>query len=351
MFLRDYWYAAAWSEDLKDQPIAYTLLNEPVVVYRRGDGRPAALEDRCAHRRAPLSKGRVVGENLVCGYHGVAYDCKGTGVHVPGQAQVPPGLRVRGYPTVERHGCIWLWMGDQEKADESKIPDLHWADSPGWGAKGRLHMRAHYQLLNDNLCDLSHLGYVHASNVGNTALAEHGQVETQTEGNVVRTSRWTLDRPAPNTYVGAGGFKKNIDRWQISEFLPPSFFLLNFGATEAGPGRAGPTHPDRFAFQVCQWSTPETEGSTHWFWAIAHDFGQNRDLSMALPFYETMYKVVQEDFSIIEAQQRTIDRDPNAPITKIEADNGVMEARRVGVRLLNEEGRGRDSAARKLARH
>jgi vanillate O-demethylase monooxygenase subunit len=337
MFLRNCWYVAAFDNEIGPDPVGYVLLNEPVVFYRKKDGTPVALEDRCAHRRMPLSKGQVFGDRLVCGYHGLTYEYDGTCIHVPGQAQVPP-FKLKTYPVVERHKCIWVWMGDRALADESLIPDLHWAHDPGWGDRERLRVACQYQLINDNLGDLSHLAYVHSKNVGSTALAEHGEVETEVHGNNVVVSRWTLNKPPPPAYAEAGGFKTNIDRWQISDFTAPAFFKLNFGAAEAGKGgREGNGHPNRWGFKVNQWTTPETEKTTHYFWAIAPDFGPDRSTASAPNYFKIQHAVVAEDVAIFEAQQRMIDLDPGAPIGVINADTGVIAARQMVAQLLAKE--------------
>lgn len=338
MFLKNIWYVAAWDHDISRTPTGFIFLNEPVVLFRKLDGTPVALEDRCAHRRLPLSKGYLDGDTLVCGYHGVTYDCVGAGIHIPGQQAIAPWARVKSYPVVEKYGCIWIWMGDPAGADELAIPDFHYADNPGWGDKNRLHVQCNYQLINDNLADLSHLGYVHVSNVGTPDVAEYGEVETTVRTNTVTVSRWTMDKPPPPTYVKAGGFTRNIDRWQISEFSPPSYFRLTFGAAPAGAGaRDGHNDRDRWGFVVCQWATPETEKTTHYSWAIAHDFGVERNPEEAALFYPQMHLIVAQDVAVFEAQQRCIDLDPTAPIGTIGADAGLIEARRVNARLLAAE--------------
>lgn len=337
-FVRNTWYVAAWDQEISRKPIGFVLLDEPVVLFRKEDNAPVALEDRCAHRRLPLSKGYLDKDKIVCGYHGVTYDCSGAGVHIPGQRVVPPWAQVKSYPVVERYKCIWIWMGDPNRADELLIPDFHWADNPGWGAKNRLYVQCNYQLINDNLTDLSHLGYVHAANVGTPDLAEYGQVETRVVGNTVIVERWTMDKPPPRTYVEVGGFSGNIDRWQISEFSPPAYFKLTFGAAPAGSGaRAGFQDRNRWGYVVRQWATPETENTTHYFWAIAHDYGLDRDPAMAKLFYPKMYEIVGEDVAAIEAQQKCINLDPTAPIGVIGADAGLVEARRIIARLIDEE--------------
>src|SRR4029079_803515 len=119
MFLQNGWYAAVWSNDLKDRPLARTFLNERVVLFRAASGVPAALEDKCCHRAAPLSRGEVMGEYLACGYHGLQFDAGGQCVLVPGQNHVPSGARVRSYPIHEKWNVVWIWMGNPEKADVS----------------------------------------------------------------------------------------------------------------------------------------------------------------------------------------------------------------------------------------
>ena len=106
MFLKNCWYAAAWDDEVSEVPLARTILNEPVVLFRTADGWPAALEDRCCHRGLPLSMGRVEGETLQCGYHGLRFDPGGQCVAVPGQSTIPPGARVRSFPLVERYGWV-----------------------------------------------------------------------------------------------------------------------------------------------------------------------------------------------------------------------------------------------------
>lgn len=337
MFLRNCWYAAAWSSELGKEPLGYVILKEPVVLYRKKDGLPAALEDRCAHRAYPLSRGRVAGDRLMCNYHGLTYGCDGVCTHVPGQKEIPTWARVKSYTVVEKHGCVWIWMGEAALADESLVPDISWRNA--WGNVNRFHLKANYQLACDNLSDLSHVAYLHAANIGTTAVAEHGQVETEVRDNAVRVSRWTLNKPAPAVYAATGGFKGNIDRWQISDFYPPSFYELNFGAAPTGSGRDAINGRDRWAFRGCQWGTPETETTTHWFWAYSHNFGPDRDVADAQAFYDTMHTVFTEDFAAIEAQQRSIDSAAGVQLRETNADAGIREARRLMSRLMEAESR------------
>jgi vanillate O-demethylase monooxygenase subunit len=178
MFLRNYWYVAAYDHELAPRPFRRIVLGEPIVLYRIEDGTPVALEDRCAHRHLPLSMGKVVADTLQCHYHGLRYDRNGVCVRVPGQELVPRSARVKSYPVVERYHWLWIWMGDPALADADKIPDYHWFDDPNWGAKGEyLHVNSNWQLIVDNLLDLTHLAFVHETTIGNPALVDQAKVK------------------------------------------------------------------------------------------------------------------------------------------------------------------------------
>ncbi|MGH7091086.1 MAG: Rieske 2Fe-2S domain-containing protein, partial [Stellaceae bacterium] len=165
--LNNQWYCAAFGHELKTEPLARTICNEPVVLYRKSDGAPVAFEDRCCHRRAPLSKGRVEGDHLRCGYHGLLYEPSGAAIWAPGQDRMPPGARVRSYPVVESHGWIWLWTGDPALAERTPAPCYDKYDDPNWAAYDQhLPVKANYFLVVDNLLDLSHLPFLHANTIG-----------------------------------------------------------------------------------------------------------------------------------------------------------------------------------------
>ena len=110
MFLRNFWYVAACGHEVTRNPLGRVILGEPIVFFRREDGTPVALEDRCAHRGYPLSKGRLDGDLLVCGYHGLRYDTAGACVGVPSQPNVPYGVCVRAYPVREASPFVWIWL-------------------------------------------------------------------------------------------------------------------------------------------------------------------------------------------------------------------------------------------------
>ena len=104
------WYAAAWDVDLKHALFPRTICGKHVVMYRQSNGRVCALEDACWHRLVPLSKGRLDGDVVVCGYHGLKYNAQGRCTYMPSQETINPSACVRSYPwssAIASSGCGW----------------------------------------------------------------------------------------------------------------------------------------------------------------------------------------------------------------------------------------------------
>jgi vanillate O-demethylase monooxygenase subunit len=337
MFLRNYWYVAASDSEIGRKPLPRMILGEPVVFFRTEDGKPIAFEDRCAHRHLPLSMGKLVGDHLQCHYHGLRFDSTGRCVRIPGQDRIPAAAKVKAYPVVERHRWIWIWMGDPAQADPDKITDFHWLQDESWGAKSSyLHVKANWKLVVDNLLDLTHLAFVHESTIGNAALAEHAVVKVTRAPNNVVVTRWIIDQPAPPTFVKVGGFKSNVDRWQIIDFVPPAFLRLDVGATPTGTGAPEGTRVNGIGMRNLNAITPETESTSHYFWGQAHDFDvKNQETTDRI--FEQIQTAFFEDVEVFSAQQRNLDLMPNAPQLDINADSGVIQARRILDRLGGEE--------------
>ena len=204
-YLRNAWYVAAWSDDIAEGGLlGRTILNEPVVIYRMPDGKVAALADRCAHRFAPLSMGKIVGGNRVqCPYHGLEYDTSGACVLQPhGMKNIPSRARVRGYPVVEKHKAIWIWMGERP-ADQSKVPDFSVLDNvPELHSTKRdmIVIKANVELIIDNLLDLSHTSYLHDGILGNSETVE-SEIKVEHEGDDVVVSRYAKNAKIGRAHV------------------------------------------------------------------------------------------------------------------------------------------------------
>ena len=328
MFLRNSWYVAAWDREVSRNPLARVLLGEPVVLYRKEDGTPVALEDRCCHRHLPLSKGKLEADRLRCGYHGLVFDADGRCVEIPGQASIPPQARVRSYPTLERFRWVWIWMGDPAKADPERIPNWWWAGHPQWAFSrpDPIHVRCNYQLISDNVLDVTHLAYVHATSIGASSITEF-PAAVEKEKHLVRLTRWIRNRPPPPLYREAGGFEGNVDRWQIVEHVPPCF-SVNFAGCEDGAKRI-----DLMALSA---PTPETERSSHYFFGFVRNFKLD-DAAVDRVFEVELVNVFKEDIPVLEAQQRMLDLVPGAPQIDIAVDAAPLAARRILAALLAKE--------------
>jgi len=311
MLIRNAWYVAAWSTELGNDPIARVMLGEPVVLFRAEDGTAVALADRCPHRNLPLSAGRRDADRLECGYHGLVFDRNGRCVHVPGQGAVPDWARVRPYPTAEKLGWVFVWMGDPEQADPELAPDFQTRllDDDWITHSGTIEAGCGYRLILDNLLDLSHLAFVHASSTGNRALAEAATIATEVDGDHVRVTRWMSDIPPAQSFVDYAHYDGNIDRWQASAYTPPAYIYVNSGSCAAGDGPGPECWLDDqgiWGFVVYHALTPVTPASTRQFWAVSLPTKWVPDGRREI-FESQMREIPREDIAVYEAQQRVID--------------------------------------------
>lgn len=336
MFVRNAWYVAALATEVGRSLTQRWIVGDPVVLYRTENGTPVALEDRCPHRFFALSKGRLVGDDIECGYHGLTFDCTGTCIGIPGQANIPPRLRARAYPVVERWNWLWIWPGDPDKADPALIPDFHWNDDPDWDpVGGHIHYDAQYQLLVDNLLDLTHETFVHRNTIGNAAVA-HTPAKTTVEDPVVRVERVMRDCPAPPLFEKVRGFAGNIDRWQLIRFEPPANIWIDARGLPAGTNDAD----NGLRWFVLNSITPETESSCHYFWAISRCFAQG-DAQISSLIHDQIYTTFMEDKDVLETQQRMIETERHGrPLLSVNADAALVAARRITDRLIAEEAEG-----------
>ncbi|MDZ4356743.1 MAG: Rieske 2Fe-2S domain-containing protein, partial [Variovorax sp.] len=233
------WYAAAYDVEVGRSLLARTICNQKMVLYRQTAGAVAALEDACWHRLLPLSMGRLDGDELVCGYHGLVFNAEGRCTHMPSQETLNPSACVRAFPVVEKHRFVWVWPGDPALADPALVPDLHWNHDPDWAADGKMiRVKCDYRLVIDNLMDLTHEAFVHGSSIGNRAVAEAPFVATHGERTATVT-RWMEGIEAPPFWAGqiqqARGYVGPVDRWQVIRFEAPCTVSIDVGAAPDRP--------------------------------------------------------------------------------------------------------------------
>lgn len=338
-FPQDQWYVAGFSWELKDKPLARTLLGQPLVLFRTADGAVAALQDRCCHRALPLSLGTLEPEGMRCGYHGLLFDSEGQCLEIPGQTKVPGKAKVRAFTLREKDQILWLWFGrDAQTAPTHEPPEYPHHSSGQYLFGGDVyHYDAPWQLIHDNLLDLSHLGYVHLHTIGgNARIHMNAQTQVTSDESSVKVVRYMLDSDPPPTYTAAYPFKNKIDRWQEIEFNL-SHLEIWTGAVDAGSEPIEEPQRGGFHMRGFHGITPETATSCHYFWSIATNPISNPD--------ETLEKVLQqtamtfdEDKQIIEAQYANMQRFGAQPMIDIHVDVGPNRARRIVETLLKSNG-------------
>jgi phenylpropionate dioxygenase-like ring-hydroxylating dioxygenase large terminal subunit len=320
-FLKDCWYAAALLPEIEHAPLARTICGVPLVFFRTASGVACALEDRCPHRFAPLSIGRVSGETITCAYHGIEFNCDGTCRRIPQQEAIAAGMRARAYPLVERWGVSWIWMGEPDRADPDAIPDYFWLTSPLWrNLVRRYHVKANHEICADNILDLSHTPYVHTGTIGTPEMATI-PVKTWTSGDTVHSQR-VMKQVTPGPFVYRwGNFGERIDRVTTSEWRPPG--NISVALTYRDEANA-------ITLRLTNPLTPETERTTHVFFMWSRDFGDESDEA----FTRESFQVMDEDIAIVERQQSVIDRGVPLPTVPIASDAALIQARRILRRLV-----------------
>ena len=359
MFVRDCWYMAGWSRDFSPEHVTtITILNEPLVIYRTGDGSLAALQDRCCHRFAPLSHGRIEGDNLRCMYHGLKFAPSGKCVEIPGQTKIPPQAAVPSYPIVDRYSGVWVWMGDPGRVDESLIPEFVGIDDERWAMHpGRMDYDANYMLINDNLLDLSHLAFLHRNSFGAAFAGGRSEKWAETRPQIsrltlgMRIERWQVNNNPPAFLPWIKDMTELTDQWTAYDFIVPGVFLLRSEIYRPGtaaacsegrpPADVEPLH----AQFTCQAVTPLTDKTTSYFFAYGPRTKEVRnDPALRDRFFELGKMAFIEDREMIQAQQKNLDRYPNDKMLTISFDSGLAQFRRMMNELMRSEAEGNGHA-------
>lgn len=345
------WYVAAWDHEVTArQPIARTIAGRPLALYRTKAGRPVALADACWHRLAPLSLGKLIGEDEIqCPYHGVRFNAAGRCTGMPAQETINPSAVVTSFPAVERYRYIWVWLGDAELADPATIPDMFQLDSKDWAGDGRtIHAPCNYQLVLDNLMDLTHEEFVHTSSIGQEELSEAEFIVTH-DDRTVTVTRWMLDiEPPPfwrkNLRDRFPEYDGRVDRWQIIHYTYPSTICIDVGVAKAGSGAPEGDRSQGVNGFVMNTISPERDRSSHYFWAFMRNYRLESQL-ITTQLRDGVHGVFGEDEVMLSAQQAAIDANPDYEFTNLNIDAGGMWVRRILERALAAEGRGAAIAA------
>jgi vanillate O-demethylase monooxygenase subunit len=337
-WIKNAWQVAAFANEVADGLVSRTYCGVQVVLYRTQTGRAVAMRDQCAHRLVPLSLGKQVGDDLQCGYHGMRFGADGVCTRIPGQTRIPDAARVQTFPVQERHKLIWIWLGAESLADPELIPDLHWMDDEGWTvASGYFNFACNYRLVTDNLLDLSHESYLHRRTIGNAKveedIADYPVKVTSEEQRLIRAHREMPGVIAPPFFARFLGGASTINRWQSAIYMPPGIHMTNVGFYPANTSRA-----EALSHIVLHLLTPETETSTHYFWAHARNhFQANEEIDMFIQAGGAL--TLGEDKEMLEAQQRSLTAEPGTMVPKvgIGIDVAAVRARGLLQRMIEAE--------------
>jgi vanillate O-demethylase monooxygenase subunit len=345
MFLRNAWYVAGWSHDVGRDLAPVTMLGENIVLYRRRDGRLAALEDACPHRKLPLSMGRIKGDDVECGYHGLTFDCSGTCTRVPGAERIPHVACVRCYPVEERYDLIWIWMGDAAKADPSEIFRVEHFDDPSWGInRGEsMVLNCNYLYMTDNLLDPSHVAWVHQSSFASSA-CEETPLETTVREDGVTVWRWMIDSDPAPFYAPFLQFEGRTDRKQHYEVRYPSNAIIKAIFAPSGTGGEGRELPSNtFLMDSYNFMTPVDENRTKYYWFQLRNFAPD-DADVSASFAKSVRGAFEEDRIVLEAVHHGM-ANKHTPNLDLKIDVGPLRFRRRLAQMIDAENVRRAEAA------
>ena len=328
MFLKNAWYVAAWSDEIKGELRQVKVLDEKICMFRSSQGEVIAMEDACPHRKLPLSKGRIKDDNVECGYHGLTFNCAGQCIVAPGQGTIPSNAKVRAYPCEEKYGLVWIWMGNPALADTAEIFDIPNFDNPDWGMnKGKaLEIDCNYLFVTDNLLDPTHVAWVHQSSFGQAATIDTPLRITKSEDGVT-VWRWMMDvEPAP-FYKKIVEFEGNCDRLQHYEVRYPSHALIKAVFTPAGTGGVdGALHEKTFVMDSYNFMTPETEGRTRYYWFQLRNIRPD-DAELSKMMSADVKHAFEEDREVLNLVQQGMSG-KTTPHIDLNIDGGQLRFRR-----------------------
>jgi phenylpropionate dioxygenase-like ring-hydroxylating dioxygenase large terminal subunit len=349
VMVRNAWYAAGLSNEFPKGKLAGQVIAEkPIVLWRAEDGRIAAFDDRCCHKRMPLSAGRFIEPDLLeCAYHGLCYDKAGQCVRVPSHSdgRIPPGARLRPLPVIEQDGLVWLWPGDPAKADAVQPPRIPEMGDPTWDTldvAGPMHVPANYMLLIENLLDITHFYPLHDGNIGdveNSRIPIEVEEGTGAEGNhFVGTVRKVSAYRQPPYLAEYFGYDV-VDRHHTHFMLSPGVTRVEMRVWPEG--RMGDPQVER-GYVIVHTHTPIDRRNHVWHLIISMPQGLRCKSDPAKRsidrFVETFPGVIEQDRWALEKQQRMFDYpDDGYREVFLKPDTALRRARLILTRLERAE--------------
>ncbi|MGD9785478.1 MAG: Rieske 2Fe-2S domain-containing protein [Hyphomicrobiaceae bacterium] len=359
-YVKDCWYVAGLAADFPPETLTgHVVAGRPIVMWRTKDGEVVAYDDRCSHKRFPLSKGRLMPDGtLECAYHGMRYDTSGKCVMIPSHPTGPisPQAQVRAFPIVEQDGLVWIWPGNPDRAELRKPPRMPEVGDDRWETicVGPMNVDANYLLLIENLLDITHFYPLHDGNIGDIANSRIPieLEEGESDGNAyVMTIRKTSNYDQPPYLVDWFHFD-TVDRHHTHCLVNPG--LTRVVMRNAPPGqlqqraveREFPgeleVDGDERGYVLIHTHTPIDE--THHVWRIlvscpAHHMSKgDPSKSTARRVAEMFPEVAAEDLWAVAEQQRMFTYpDEGYSEVFLKPDLALRRARKIFQDLAREE--------------
>ncbi len=338
------WYVVAQSQEISREPMSRQILGTSIVLYRTEAGEAVALQNRCCHRSFPLAEGFLQGDDIVCNYHGLRYNCKGQCVAIPMQDTVSKKIKIKSYALIEKNGFIWIWMGNPDEADISSLPHPEWLGSADWDMYvGYLHIKGSYVALHENLLDLSHLTFLHSTTFGTP---EYALAPIETEINEADIQVWRRVKcELPAIYAKPLGWQgQKALRSSGSQFVAPGLhintgLLKNLEQPELqSEQQREQQQPPLPTIKVAQLITPESNHSTHYWYAGCRNFARHQPEMTEFMAKANGAAFAEDQFAIeqISILQST-DTDPDYSEINIASDKAGVQMRRQLKRLSDKE--------------
>lgn len=336
-YVKDAWYPIVWADKIGRELSRHVVLEQPLVVFRREDGGIVALQDACPHRLAPLSLGKLKGDTVECGYHGMTFDCSGKCVRIPGQEVIPSNAVVAAYPLEEKYGLVWVWMGNPAGADKSKIFHLEQYDAPGWRAVqgDTLRIECNYLSLCDNLLDPAHVTFVHTTTLGTPAGATV-PVNNEYGDNAITVWRWIRGAQAIPLFAKYGRLSGAVDRWHYYNYTTPCFFSIDMGSCVSGSIPEANNRHEGVQMHVCHVLTPVDERTVLQHWFHVRNF-RSDDHSIDAQLTADLDMAFKEDKVILERIQHEEERNADYKRIVLGIDAAPRKMRRMVDRLIDAE--------------
>ncbi|WP_286979122.1 aromatic ring-hydroxylating dioxygenase subunit alpha [Pseudomonas sp.] len=324
--LKNLWYVVLPASQLTAELAAVQLLGQRFVAFRDSAGRAQLLSDICVHRGGSLSAGRKVGDSVQCPYHGWRFGADGICTHIPAQPQlrIPAKARVDAYPTVERYGWIWAFLGDLPESQRPPLPTLDWLEDPEVRVvSGHYDWQASWDRIIENGLDFAHAPFVHGSTFGD---AEHPEMDAFD----VELADWsaqahmTMHRPKRQ-----GMLRRKSSTERVSVGTVPGFHL-------SGPCTTLALElPKGWRIYIVSAHTPIDATHTRTWWMMGRTFLRSRLLDRK--FIASNIRIFDQDHAVLKNVRP--ERVPDTWQTEVSVKSDTLQiAFRKRVQQLEQQG-------------